>query len=259
MTALPLAASWYRARQVGPRLHRIDEPHVTSIYRANVHLVQGRDRDLLIDAGNGLAPLAPVVQGLRDDPEKPLTLVLTHAHGDHMGAAHEFADVRVHAVEVDDLASPGRSVRMTRDALPRRLLAMFAEAGLGPLPPVMIDALPRPGFDPEAWRAVGAAATGTLAEGDRIDLGDRVFEVLHLPGHSPGQIGLWDAAAGELFGGDAVYDSTLLAFHDRAEYVATLKRLRGMPVRIVHGGHDDSFGGARLKAICDEWIGRWGG
>jgi len=29
-----------------------------------------------------------------------------------------------------------------------------------------------------------------------IDLGDRAFEVLHLPGHSPGSIGLWDATSG---------------------------------------------------------------
>ena len=31
-----------------------------------------------------------------------------------------------------------------------------------------------------------------------IDLGDRAFEVLHLPGHSPGSIGLWDATSGTL-------------------------------------------------------------
>ena len=38
-----------------------------------------------------------------------------------------------------------------------------------------------------------------LDEGDVIDAGDRAFEVLHLPGHSPDSIGLWDAASGVLF------------------------------------------------------------
>ena len=49
-----------------------------------------------------------------------------------------------------------------------------------------------------------------IGEGDVIDLGDRAFEVLHLPGHSPGSIGLWDPAAGTLFSGDAIYDGPLL-------------------------------------------------
>ena len=44
-----------------------------------------------------------------------------------------------------------------------------------------------------------------MNEGDRIDLGDRAFSVLSLPGHTPGSIGLWDEADGTLFCGDAVY------------------------------------------------------
>ncbi len=51
-----------------------------------------------------------------------------------------------------------------------------------------------------------APATRLLAEGEAIDLGDRHFEVLHLPGHSPGSIGLWEEATGIFFSGDAIYD-----------------------------------------------------
>ena len=80
-----------------------------------------------------------------------------------------------------------------------------------------------------AWRArrsnaAPAPATRLLGDGDVIDLGDRAFEVLHLPGHSPGSIGLWEAATGILFSGDAVYDGPLLDELDGcdiAAYVAT--------------------------------------
>ena len=42
-----------------------------------------------------------------------------------------------------------------------------------------------------------------LKEGDHIDLGDKRVDVLHLPGHSPGSIGLrWDEF---LVTGDTVY------------------------------------------------------
>jgi glyoxylase-like metal-dependent hydrolase (beta-lactamase superfamily II) len=48
-----------------------------------------------------------------------------------------------------------------------------------------------------------------------IDTGDRHFEVLHLPGHSPGSIGLWEERSGTLFSGDAIYDGPLPAFRSR--------------------------------------------
>ncbi len=59
--------------------------------------------------------------------------------------------------------------------------------------------------------AVGAApATRLLWDGDVVDLGDRHFEVIHTPGHSPGGIALWEAATGILIAGDIVYDGELI-------------------------------------------------
>ena len=83
-----------------------------------------------------------------------------------------------------------------------------------------------------------------LEEGDIIDLGNRAFEVLHLPGHTPGSIGLWEADSGILFAGDAIYDGPLLATLPGAnidDYINTLERLMTLPVKIVHGGHEQSF------------------
>jgi glyoxylase-like metal-dependent hydrolase (beta-lactamase superfamily II) len=96
-----------------------------------------------------------------------------------------------------------------------------------------------------------------LDEGDVIDLGDRAFEVLHLPGHSPGSIGLWDAVSGTLFSGDAVYDGPLLDEIDGSDiddYLATMERLRELPVTVVHGGHEPSFDRRRLVELCDAYL-----
>jgi glyoxylase-like metal-dependent hydrolase (beta-lactamase superfamily II) len=101
--------------------------------------------------------------------------------------------------------------------------------------------------------------TLVLDEGDVIDLGDRAFEVLHLPGHSPGSIGLWESASGTLFSGDAVYDGPLLDEIDGSDiddYVATMERLRELPLTVVHGGHEASFDRRRLIGICDAYIAR---
>ena len=102
-----------------------------------------------------------------------------------------------------------------------------------------------------------APATRLLEDGDVVDLGDRAFEVLHLPGHSPGSIGLWDASTGVLFSGDAVYDGPLLdelSDSDIAAYVATMRRLRELPVTVVHAGHEPSFGRDRLVELCDAYL-----
>jgi glyoxylase-like metal-dependent hydrolase (beta-lactamase superfamily II) len=104
---------------------------------------------------------------------------------------------------------------------------------------------------------VSTQPTRTLEEGDVVDLGDRHFEVLHLPGHSPGSLGLWEQASGILFSGDAIYDGPLLddlPDSDVSDYVRTMQRLRELPVRVVHGGHDASFGRERLIELANAYI-----
>ena len=80
---------------------------------------------------------------------------------------------------------------------------------------------------------------------------------MHLPGHSPGSIGLWEPATGLLFSGDALYDGPLLDQLDGSDteaYVRTMQRLRQLPVTVVHAGHEASFGRERLVALCDAYL-----
>ena len=93
-----------------------------------------------------------------------------------------------------------------------------------------------------------------------MDLGDRQFRVLHLPGHSPGSIALFEEASGVLFSGDLVYDGPLLyrgRNMDVGDYARSFARLRELPVTVVHAGHDPSFGRERLLAIMDRYLQRW--
>jgi glyoxylase-like metal-dependent hydrolase (beta-lactamase superfamily II) len=125
------------------------------------------------------------------------------------------------------------------------------------MPDLLVDAVPAGEPLATMVRIAPVAVTHVLDEGDVIDLGDRAFEVLHLPGHSPGSIGLWDAASGALFSGDAVYDGPLLDELDGSDidaYLATMDRLRALPVTVVHAGHEPSFGRRRLVELCDAFI-----
>jgi glyoxylase-like metal-dependent hydrolase (beta-lactamase superfamily II) len=82
---------------------------------------------------------------------------------------------------------------------------------------------------------------------------------MHLPGHSPGSMGLWEKSTGILFSGDALYDGPLLdelEDSNLADYVRTMRRLRELPVRVVHAGHDPSFGRDRLIELADAYLAR---
>jgi glyoxylase-like metal-dependent hydrolase (beta-lactamase superfamily II) len=101
--------------------------------------------------------------------------------------------------------------------------------------------------------------TRLVDEGDFVDIGNRQFEVLHLPGHTPGSIGLWESHTGILFSGDAIYDGPLLDELDESDigdYCQTMERLLELPVTVVHAGHDPSFGRARLQQIATDYLDR---
>lgn len=242
--------SWFRTRSVTPQLDRIDEPHVDDLLRANIWHLRGRDRDLVVDTGLGVASLRACLPTLF---ERDPLVVLTHAHLDHMGGAHEFHSCTAHPGEPFESPPPG-----SLEVAP--LLAELGITGDGfDLPsPLLIDALPYDGYDVDAYR-LRPAAVDWVTEGSRIDLGDREFTVVHLPGHTPASIGLLDERTGVFFSGDVIYDDVLIddcCGSDVSDYRHTMRRLLDLDVDVVHAGHGDSFGRGRLREIATDYLER---
>lgn len=232
------ATSWYRTTPMADRITLIDEPAIKPFYRCNIWHVRGRDRDLVVDFGLGAVPLRQQVARLA---ERDIVAVASHTHFDHIGAAHEFGCCHVHAAEADILAAPDKA-RTLADAF---------------LNDEMFDVLPPAPYAHSGYRIPAPATIARLEDGDTLDLGDRRFEVIHTPGHSPGGIALWEAATATLISGDIIYDGELIedAYHsDLEDYAASLRRLRELPVRTVHGGHFPSFSGSRLAILIDDWL-----
>lgn len=234
----------------------LSEPHVHELLRANIWLVEGGERDLLIDAGNGIGDLTAALTPLRADPGKPLVAVLTHAHPDHQGGWWQLKERFAHRLEVAKLEHPSSTRPLLAASYPRGVHEAMADEGFA-LPEILIDAVPRAGFDPASFTLVPCSPTRFVEEGDTVDLGDRVFLALHLPGHSPGSVGLFEEETGLLFSGDVVYDGALfddLPGANVKDYVRTMQRLRELPVSTVYAGHDASFGRARLIEIADGYL-----
>jgi glyoxylase-like metal-dependent hydrolase (beta-lactamase superfamily II)/predicted ester cyclase len=133
----------------------------------NVYLVRDGDGVLAFDAGiksmtNGIAQAAASLGGLT-------RVVLGHGHGDHRGAAPGLGvPVFCHEANRADTEGDGGEHYMHIEQLPfhARLL----------MPRLL-----------KWWDGGPVKITGTLAEGDDV----AGFEVVHIPGHAPGQIALW--------------------------------------------------------------------
>jgi glyoxylase-like metal-dependent hydrolase (beta-lactamase superfamily II) len=234
-------AEWYETVPFADGITLVHEPWMPDFFRCNMWLVRGRDRDLLVDAGLGAVPLRDHVPALNG---RPVTLLMSHTHFDHIGSAYQFEDRIVHAAEAEIAANP------------TNLATLFEKYAGGHRDRDMFIAPPE-NWDASAYRIEPAPATGLIADGDRIDLGGRVFTVLHTPGHSPGHVALFEERTGTLIAQDAVYDGRLVddCYHsDIPVYIQTMRRLRTLDPTIVHGGHGPSFGRVRFRQLIDGYL-----
>jgi glyoxylase-like metal-dependent hydrolase (beta-lactamase superfamily II) len=259
---LPVATQWYTSKKIDADTTLILEPHVHVLEQANMFLVEGSARDMILDTGMGIVPLKSYLDILRHDPTKEIICVSSHAHIDHIGCVHEFDTRLVHPAEADEMAKPSGLSSLFRDDMPASLLKIFLDAGYPPIDELLIYALPFAGYDPKSYLLRGAPATDLLQEGDVIDLGNHSYTVLNLPGHSPGGIGLFEEVSGVLFAGDAIYDGPLIyegPGMSVPDYLETFEKLKALDVSVVHGGHDPSFGPARLQEIIVHYESIWRG
>jgi glyoxylase-like metal-dependent hydrolase (beta-lactamase superfamily II) len=254
-----VAEHWFERRKLTDDVTHIWEPHVVPLLRCNIWHIRGRDRDLIVDTGMGVASLRDFA---RDIIQEPVSAVATHVHIDHIGCHHEFDDCIVHRLEAAGLQKPAADHTLAGPEFdPENIATLHIPPMVGyDISGPMLTAIPTTDFDLKSFLIKPAAIGRTVEDGDVIDIGDRVFEVLHLPGHSPGGIGLWEVRTQTLFSGDTVYDGPLIdTLHHSSisDYIESLYRLKELPVRTIHAGHDPSFGRDRLIEIVDQQLLKW--
>jgi glyoxylase-like metal-dependent hydrolase (beta-lactamase superfamily II) len=235
--------NWFEVVPMAFGITRFREPHVHGFFRANLYRIEGRDFDIQLDFGVGVRPLTAVSP--RDG--RPVLAIASHAHVDHVGSFHLYgrrAGHRLEAHTFSDMDDPGT------------LASAFVTTD-NPL-----TALPSAGWTMADYALKPAPLTEQLDEGDTVDLGNRRFTVLHLPGHSPGSIGLLDEHSGDFFSADAIYDEGLvddIPGADVETYLKTMHRLAELDVGCVYAGHGEVMDKRQMQQVARDYIASKGG
>ncbi len=150
-------------RQLRPYLYLLDEAH-----EATGYLLIGEDKACVIDTMMGYHNLSEVVRGITG---KPVMVINTHGHPDHILGNMYFQEAYIHPADV----ALAESFMQYPD------FAQAVQEHGGGMPP---------------YREIRG--------GDLVDLGGRTLKVYEIPGHTPGGILLLDAEDRILFTGDSV-------------------------------------------------------
>ncbi|MDQ7091618.1 MAG: MBL fold metallo-hydrolase [Methylococcales bacterium] len=108
------------------------------------------------------------------------SIILTHGHLDHVGATAELASMYNIPIE-----GPHHEDRFLIETIPSQCQTF----GFPPCD----------SFKPTRW----------LEEGDRVEIGNEVLEVIHCPGHTPGHIVLYHAASQRALVGDVLFKGSI--------------------------------------------------
>lgn len=149
----------FESVKIGRRTYRVTVGGESTCY-----VVEGDERAAVIDTG--ILEGGKLMPTVRELTAKPVILLLTHAHIDHMHHMDEFDTVYLCHEEFK-------------------------------LPPEFLR-------EHMAGKQLNLAGTIDIRTGDRIDLGGRTLEVFQVPGHTPGSVVFWDSAEDYVFTGDAI-------------------------------------------------------
>lgn len=191
-------------------LYAIGEPEY---YQKNYsYLLLGSERALMFDAGANQKEDITKIAGTLTD--KPLSVLPSHLHFDHLGGLHNFSSVYL----VD--------IPFTR--------AFKRDDGLYHVPePVYLG-----NFDHMTVQPF--KADRLVKPGELIDLGGLQVRLLNTPGHTRDEVVLYDETHNVLLSGDHLYPSWLLA-GNLEDYIASLDATLKLinPQTAIYGAHAD--------------------
>jgi glyoxylase-like metal-dependent hydrolase (beta-lactamase superfamily II) len=239
--------------EVQPRIYRI--PSILGRRRFAQWLVVGDERLLLVDSGiDGTIAehVSPALEELGRSPAEITDVVISHADVDHYGGNSELRRVAPQA-RIRSSAQDRPWIESWQE-ISRERYGWYRGHGLD--------------YDEGTWEwledAAGPDTTldGTVADGEVLDLGGITVEVVALPGHSPGHLGVLHHDSRTAIVMDAVLERGLYTTDDQlispppyasaTAYRGTIDRLRELrPARLGTSHYAPIEGEQAVGAFLD--------
>lgn len=237
--SLPITDTWYEIESYSDDITRVYEKYIDPYWSSSIWLVCGKNFDLVVDTGTGIVPPAPFISTIS---KKPVIAVALCHYYDHAGGLYSFDARLCHRLDASAIKNPDKDLSDS----------FIQESEL--------FALPFKDFNLRDYTRKSTLPTLLLENNDAIDIGGREFEVIHIPGRTPGSIALWEEKTGYLFGGETLFlDPNNWDFppEDVALYESSLKKIATLPVTKVFGGHYGSFSQDAMQHLINKEIGRY--
>jgi glyoxylase-like metal-dependent hydrolase (beta-lactamase superfamily II) len=239
--------------EVARGIHRI-ESDLGPRFMCQYALV-GEERTLLVDTGISGTPeqvLAPYLESIGSGLEEVSDVVNTHADVDHCGGNRALRErnalARFWCHELDR-----RWIESNRAMLAENY-GWYETYGFGLDEEAKHWILTELGGDSPIDVGLRGGETLRLSEGWRV-------EILHLPGHTPGHVGVWDPRSGAVVIIDAVLSDGIYdragnrlippRYYDVTAYRATIRRLRALGPDLLLTAHYPVLGAGEARAFLD--------
>ena len=206
---------WFEVYRIRPGVFAIYEPKQSE--EVISYLITGNKRALLFDTGMGISNIRKLAEGLTS---LPLSVLNSHTHNDHVGDNWRFSSDETYGM---DTAFTRNNAKGSRDD---------AQAEI--TPDQLCAPLPA-GFDKQAYATRPFHIGHWLHDGDRINLGNRVLQIIATPGHTPDSIALFDQENGLLFTGDTYYPGLIFLYRPETDldaYEASMEKLVKLAPRL---------------------------
>lgn len=204
---------WFEVYRAAPQIFAIYEPH--QYEEAISFLIVGEKHALLFDTGLGIGDIKRVASSLTS---LPVVVLNSHTHNDHVGDNWQFSDV--YGMDTDFTRKNAKGSREDAQAE----LASGQMCGKLPV-----------GFDTKSYATRPFHITRWLHDGDTVDLGGRVLEVLSTPGHTPDAICLIDRKNGLLWTGDSFYAGPIFLYRPETDldaYIHSIERIAALAPKL---------------------------